>query len=213
MIPQLPAQEIIDTFGELFSTYGYALVAAAAFSENIALLNFIIPGSTVVWIAGFYAQQGLLNPFAVWAVATFAATLGNQVDYALGYTGVYQIIRILKIERQVEKFKKRFVHGGHLIDAFFIYLAGYTRSFLLLALGALKVSWVPYLAFTTTSAAIRKGIFVSVGYFFGTNEPFVVWFFTNFWWVGLALLAFWLIFHEVILKQLLGLLRLLRLLK
>lgn len=201
MFFQLPAKEIIDLVGQYFGQFGYPLIFASALVENIAIVNYLTPGSTVIWIAGFYAQQGLLNPIFVWLTAAGAATLGNQIDYLLGYSGVYRLIHAFNLEGRVEEQKKRYVRKENLVEAFLIYMAGIIRSFLLVALGALRIPWRKYLAFTATSAAIRKGLFVAVGYFFGTNRPFIEWFFSNFWWMGLALLLLWIVFKKTILRR------------
>lgn len=197
---QLPAGEIIDLIGLYFGRFGYPLIFASALVENIAIANYFTPGSTVIWIAGFYAQQGLLNPFLVWLTAASAATLGNQIDYLLGYTGVYHLIHAFNLEKRVEEQKKKYVRKENIVEAFLIYMAGIIRSFLLVALGALRIPWRKYLAFTASSAAIRKGLFVAIGYFFGTNRPFIEWFFANFWWMGLALLLLWIVFKNTLLK-------------
>lgn len=197
---QLPAGEIIDLIGTYFSQFGYPLIFASALVENIAILNYFTPGSTVIWIAGFYAQQGLLNPILVWLTAASAAILGNQIDYLLGYTGVYRLIHIFNLEKRVEEQKKRHVRKENIVEAFLIYMAGIIRSFLLVALGALRIPWRKFLLFTASAAAVRKGLFVAIGYFFGTNRPFIEWFFANFWWMGLALLLLWIVFKNTILK-------------
>lgn len=200
MFFQLPAGEIIDLFGHYFSQFGYPLIFLSALLENIAIINYFTPGSTVIWIAGFYAQQGLLNPFLVWTTAAAAATLGNQIDYLLGYSGIYHLIRVFNLEKRVEEQKRKYVHKENLVEAFLIYMAGIIRSFLLVALGALRVPWKNYLTLTATAALIRKGLFVAIGYFFGTNRPFIEWFFSNFWWMGLALLLLWLLLKNTIMR-------------
>lgn len=197
---QLPAKEIIDLVGLYFGRFGYPLIFASALVENIAIINYFTPGSTVIWIAGFYAQQGLLNPFLVWLTALSAAVLGNQIDYLLGYTGIYRLIHIFNLEKRVEERKRKYVHKGNIVEAFLVYMAGIIRSFLLVALGALRIPWRNYFAFTASAAAIRKGLFVAIGYFFGTNRPFIEWFFSNFWWMGLALLLLWLLFKNTLLR-------------
>ncbi|PIS12308.1 hypothetical protein COT70_01610 [candidate division WWE3 bacterium CG09_land_8_20_14_0_10_47_33] len=200
MFFQLPAGEIIDLVGRYFGQFGYPLIFLSAFLENIAIINYFTPGSTVIWIAGFYAQQGLLNPFLVWITAAAAATLGNQIDYLLGYSGIYHLIRVFNLEKRVEEQKRKYVRKENIIEAFLIYMIGLIRSFLLVALGALRIPWPKYFIFTATCAAFRKGLFVAIGYFFGTNRPFIEWFFSNFWWMGLALLLLWVIFRKTIFK-------------
>ncbi len=197
---QLPAKEIIDLVGQYFNQFGYPLIFASALLENIAIVNYFTPGSTVIWIAGFYAQQGQLNPFLVWLTAASAATLGNQIDYLLGYSGVYRLINLLKLKERVEEQKEKYVHKGNLVEAFLIYMTGIIRSFLLVALGALQIPWRTYFLFTASSAAARKGLFVSIGYFFGTNRPFIETFFANFWWMGLVILILWIFSKNTIFK-------------
>jgi len=197
---QLPADKIIDLIGLWLGRIGYPLVFINALAENIAIVNYFTPGSTVVWVAGLYARLGTMNPILVWLLATVGAVIGNQIDYLVGYTGGYHLIRTFKVEKQVEEQKQRYVRRGNIVEAFIIYLVGHLRSFLLIALGALRVSWPNYLAFTAASAAIRKGIFVSIGYFLGTNRPFIEWFLANFWWTGIALLLLWILIKRIAAK-------------
>lgn len=197
---QLPAQEIIDLVGLYISQFGYPLIFAAAFLENVLFIDLFIPGTTLVWFAGFFAQQGLLNPFLVWLAAVAGAVLGNQTDYLIGHSGVYHLLRVFKLKERVEEQKRRHVHRGNLVEAFILYLSGYAQPFLLIALGALRIPWQSYLAYTTFSAAARKGLFITLGYLLGTNRPFVEWFLANFWWTGLALFLTWLLFKRVFLK-------------
>jgi len=197
---RLPAAEIIDFAGHYFGRFSYPLIFLGGLMENIAVINYFTPGSTIVWIAGFYARLGIFNPILVWLTAATGAIIGNQIDYLLGYTGVYHLIRALKIEKRVEEQKKRYVRCGNIVEAFILYFAGYLRSFLLIALGALRIPWPNYLAFTAAGAFVRKGTFVAVGYFLGSNRPLIEGFFSNFWWMGTALLILWLLMKNTFLK-------------
>jgi membrane protein DedA with SNARE-associated domain len=196
----LDVTAIIDLIGVFFDRFGYPLVFVAAFLENVFFIDIFIPGSTTVWFAGFYAQQGLMNPLIVWAVAVAGAVLGNQIDYFVGREGIYRLVKFFNLEKSVEKQRRKYVHKGNFIEAFLLYLSGYAQPFLLIALGAARVSRLNYLLYTTFSAATRKGIFVGLGYFLGTNRPFVEWFIANFWWMGLALFVGWIFFKNVIFR-------------
>ena len=196
MVSQLPIDGMIDAFGAIFATYGYGAVAFTAFIENIAIVDLLIPGSTVIWIAGFYASQGVLDVFLVWIIATVFAVLANQIDYAIGHSGIYHLIRISGFQKEIEALKKQYVHRGHWFEAFLIYFATYPRLLLCVALGALRVQWRDYLIFTVVGAAVRKGFFVSLGYFLGTNRPLLTSILSNFWWTGIAAIIIWIFFRH-----------------
>lgn len=63
---------------------GYALVFLAAFLETLPAAGIFIPGQTIVLIAGFLSQQGLLDPTTVLLFAIVGAIAGDSVGYYLG---------------------------------------------------------------------------------------------------------------------------------
>src|SRR5436309_892136 len=79
------AQHIVDLLRSLLAHYGYGAVAGALLLENAGLP---VPGETVLLMASFlaYSEHDLQMPWIV-VVATLAATLGDNLGFALGYYG------------------------------------------------------------------------------------------------------------------------------
>jgi len=69
----------------LFLTHwGYPLLFLLVFCEGIPFLGFVIPGQSVVLLAGFLAKLGVLDLWAVLLITFLAALLGDIVGYELG---------------------------------------------------------------------------------------------------------------------------------
>lgn len=73
---------------ELISRGGLVLVALIVFAESGLLVGFMLPGDSLLFVAGFLASDAggsVLPP--IWIVAptiTLAAIVGDQVGYAFG---------------------------------------------------------------------------------------------------------------------------------
>lgn len=66
---------------------GYALAAvfAAAFLESLAFIGTIIPGSSIVFVAGVLVGLRVLEPWPVGAFAIAGAVLGDGISFWLGH--------------------------------------------------------------------------------------------------------------------------------
>ena len=62
----------------------YLLALAAAFLESTPGLGMLVPGQTVIFVAGFVAAEGVLDPFVVAALVTLGSFAGDVVGYVLG---------------------------------------------------------------------------------------------------------------------------------
>lgn len=98
----MPHDSFLATVSSLVGTYGYLLVFAGTLLE----------GETVLLAAGFAAHQGLLNWWAVVAVACVGGTLGDQLAFLLGrWKGNSLIARFPALARrapQVHRLLERF---------------------------------------------------------------------------------------------------------
>jgi len=62
------------TLQSLIAAYGYWVLTAGCLLE----------GETILFLAGFAAHRGLLDPWAVWTIAATAGFLGDQIFFWLG---------------------------------------------------------------------------------------------------------------------------------
>ena len=78
-------QSILDFLRDAVVHYGYWAVGAALLLENTGIP---VPGETILLLASFlaYSQHELQLPWII-AVATVAATFGDNLGFTLGYYG------------------------------------------------------------------------------------------------------------------------------
>jgi membrane protein DedA with SNARE-associated domain len=162
---------ILDFLRSAVVHYGYWAVALTLLLENAGIP---LPGETILLLASFlcYSENELQLPLLI-VVATCAATVGDNLGYALGHYGGrpllarYQSffrIRNSTIERGEKLFEKygavtvfmgRFVFGMRIITG---PLAG-----------VLQMPWRKFLVFNFLGAAVWVTIVSVAGYLFGQH--------------------------------------------
>src|SRR5437879_7867068 len=90
------AQHILDLLRGYLANYGYWAVAAALLLENAGLP---VPGETILLLAGFVAYSGhRLNLTYIILIGTIAATLGDNIGFAIGrYGGRSLLARYMRV--------------------------------------------------------------------------------------------------------------------
>lgn len=88
---------IYNLLEQFFADYGYWVIFFGVMLENAGIL---IPGETVLLYAGFLSFHGRLDLYRVMAVATLAASLGDNIGYVLG--------RIVGV-RLLDRYRKSFL--------------------------------------------------------------------------------------------------------
>lgn len=178
--------------GTLLTQYGsltYLILFLIIFIETGLVLTPFLPGDSLLFAAGAFAGQGLLNVFLLIVMLTTAAVLGDTVNYWLGYHFGERVFQ-----------KSRFYHPEYLerTNHFFekygkktIFLARFVpvvRTFAPFAAGIGKMSYPIFLSYNVLGGIVWVTFFILIGYFFGTI-PFVQ---QNFSWfiVGIILLSF-----------------------
>ena len=78
-------QAILDFLRNAVVEYGYWAVGLTLLAENAGIP---VPGETILLLASFlaYSRQELQLPWII-VVATIAATIGDNLGFALGYYG------------------------------------------------------------------------------------------------------------------------------
>ncbi|MCL6471295.1 MAG: DedA family protein [Firmicutes bacterium] len=199
---------ITDTLIRYFSSYGYFVIFAVLFLENLFLLGLLIPGETVLILGAAFAAQSQLNIFYVIATAVIAAIAGNIAGYFIGRKGGRPLLEKVG-ERFSEGFWGRFIspekikaaeqyfdlHGTKTV--FIGRFAAGLRTFIPLLAGAAKMDFPKFLAYTAAAVITWTVGLGLVGFFFGRNWPLIKKLFSRFSILILILIIIFVIYYVV----------------
>lgn len=153
--------------------FGIYLVFLGIFIEAAPFVGVLIPGTFILFIAGFFARIGLFDLWIVFIAAICGAVLGDLAGYLFGrYYGLgfihkygkYFLIRKEYLEKSCE-----IVHnhtGKSLIFGRFNPLTRCAAPFIL---GANKVRFGKFMFFNIVGGSLWSFILVTVGYLLGQN--------------------------------------------
>ncbi len=153
----------------------YGFLFLIIFLETGVVVAPFLPGDSLLFAAGAFAAQGVLNVVFLFLTVAAAAVLGDTVNYHVGYyLGNYWLTRS----------SGRFIKKEHLekTHAFYerygsktIVLARFVpivRTLAPFVAGVGRMKYFSFLAYNVLGAALWTTIFVLGGYFFG-NLPLV----------------------------------------
>ena len=169
----------IDKYlGALITSYGafvYIILFLVVFCETGLVVTPFLPGDSLLFIAGTFAAQGSLNIFAVVAIFSLAAILGDAANYFIGKkigqniirSGKSRFIKVSHIEKTQAFFDK---HGGKtIIIARFMPII---RTFAPFVAGAGKMDYAKFFTYNVVGGLIWAFMLTLAGYFFG-NISFI----------------------------------------
>jgi len=162
---------VLDLLRNAVVHYGYWAVAVALVLENSGIP---VPGETVLLLASFlaYSERELQLAWII-VVATLAATLGDNLGFALGYHGGRPLLAryqsFFRIQtRTIEQGEDLFARYG----AFTVFFARFVFGLRIIAgplAGVLRMPWRKFLAFNFMGAAAWVTAISTVGYLFGQH--------------------------------------------
>jgi len=166
------------TLGQVIADYGvwvYALLFLIIFCETGLVVTPILPGDSLLFVAGAFAAKGDLNLALLLTSLSVAAILGNSANYAIGsYLGprVFlwpdsRFFNRAALERAHRFYEK---HGGKtlVITRFMPIL----RTFTPFVAGVSSMSFSRFQFFNVGGALLWIASLTIAGYFFG-NLPFI----------------------------------------
>ncbi|MDX1623058.1 MAG: DedA family protein [Gemmatimonadota bacterium] len=166
-------ERILEFLVPYLANYGYATLLLLTFLETSAFLGLVAPGETIIVLCGFYAFRGVLDPWAVGALATAGAIAGDQVGYLLGRTYGHGLVarfgkyvffdrrRLAATERYYER------HGGKTV--FLGRFLSLLRSFGPVVAGISRMAYRQFLVWSVVSCVLWAATFTLLGYFFGKS--------------------------------------------
>jgi membrane protein DedA with SNARE-associated domain len=188
---------ILDLLRNGVVHYGYWAVAVALLLENAGVP---VPGETVLLLASFlaYSQHELSLSWII-VVATIAATLGDNLGFALGaYGGRPLLARYQAVFRIRDKTLARGESLFARFGAVTVFFARFVFGMRIIAgpmAGVLRMPWRKFLIFNFLGAMVWVTVISVVGYLFGQNwsllEQFLKRFDVAVAIVAVLVVAFW----------------------
>jgi membrane-associated protein len=162
---------ILDLLRNALARYGYWAVGAALLLENAGIP---VPGETVLLLASFmaYSERMLRLPWII-LIATAAATLGDNVGFALGFYGGRPLLEryraIFKIrDKTLDRGEELFARYGAVTVFFARFVFGLRVVAGPLA-GVLRMPWRKFMIFNVLGAVLWVTVISAVGYLFGQH--------------------------------------------
>lgn len=164
-------QSIFDFLRDAVVHYGYWAVGAALLLENTGVP---VPGETILLLASFlaYSQHELQLSWII-VIATFAATLGDNLGFTLGYYGGRRLLNnyqhVFRIQNETVR------RGEHLFQRYgaaTIFFARFVFGMRIIAgpmAGVLRMPWRKFLIFNFLGATVWVIVISSFGYLFGRH--------------------------------------------
>lgn len=155
----------------------YLVVFLAAFLESSAFMGLLVPGESVVVVAGFLAFQGTLDlGKCLWAVM-LGAVLGDSAGFGLGnalgrrYFEKHRRLLLLKEKhvRIVDGYFDR--HGGKTV--FFGRFIGLLRAMAPFVAGMSRMPYRRFAPYNIAGCLLWSLAFTLLGYFFGQSWQIV----------------------------------------
>jgi len=162
---------ILDVLRNAVVHYGYWAVAGALLLENAGVP---VPGETILLLASFlaYSENDLQFPWII-VIATVAATLGDNLGFALGYYGGRPLLERYQSLFRIQN--KTVMRGEGLFErygAVTVFFARFVFGMRIIAgpmAGTLRMPWRKFLAFNFLGAAVWVTAISTVGYLFGRH--------------------------------------------
>ncbi len=153
----------------LIASYGYWVLFLLIAAES---LGVPLPGETALIIAGTYAGHShKLSPWAIFAVASAAAIIGDNIGYWIGDQGGYRLARRYgsKVRLDERKLKTaRYLFDRHGVPVvFFGRFVSVLRAYAAFLAGVSKMRWRIFLPANAAGGIIWAGIYTLAAYLAG----------------------------------------------
>jgi membrane protein DedA with SNARE-associated domain len=165
--------KILDILLPHLTQWGYSIIVLMTFLETSAFLGLLVPGESVVVIAGLLASKGILALGDVIWAATFGAIMGDTVGYFIGHRfgegffltyGHYFFFKREYLDEAKGFFEK---HGGKTV--FMGRFMAWLRSFAPVVAGISKMRYSKFLLFNAAGGIAWATIFSLLGFFVGNS--------------------------------------------
>ncbi len=132
-----------------------------------------MPGDVVIMFAGYRASEGLMGVLEAALSVTIAVQLGSTILYLLsrrlGHTILVKYGKFIHLDRNKLEKVERWIHRRGPIMVLVGRLTPGLRTPTSIMAGVFAIPFHQFFFFTTLSALIWSGFWLSLGYFFGTS--------------------------------------------
>ena len=153
----------------LITSYGYWALFALVGAES---LGVPLPGETALIIAGAYAgHTHRLSPWLIFAVASAAAIVGDNIGFWIGDKGGYRLARRYGTKVRLDERKLKVArylfdrHGAKVV--FFGRLVSVLRTYAAFLAGTSKMRWRKFLPANASGGIVWAGIYTLAAYLAG----------------------------------------------
>jgi len=153
----------------LIASYGYLALFALVAAES---LGVPLPGETALITAGIYAgHTHRLSPWLIFAVASAAAIIGDNIGYWIGDKGGYRLARrygprVRLDERKLKIARYLFdTHGGKVV--FFGRFVSVLRTYAAFLAGTSRMRWRRFLLANAAGGIVWAAIYTTAAYLAG----------------------------------------------
>ncbi len=196
--------DILNTLEFSFSSYGYLIVFFAALLESFILLGFLLPGSLIVLLGGYFAQRNQLSVVFVIILAWLGMFLGDIINYWLGKKGFHKIfIKHLRLGNFLKnhRFADDQINHYGVLAIFYSHILGYMHSIICFSAGIVNFPEKKYISAVFCASFFWSLIYVGMGFVFGKSTKNLLSLgneFTVFAWLVLILFIFLKISQTII---------------
>lgn len=158
---------------ERLGQWGYLVIFLGAMLESAAFLGLVIPGESLVLVAGFFAAQGLLDLDVLMITVAIGAALGDSIGYEMGRRMgrpalVHHGSRFGVTDARVGKADAFFArHGSKAV--FLGRFVGFARALVPFLAGASRMAYRKFLLYNVSGAVLWASAMVLLGYFLGAG--------------------------------------------
>lgn len=155
---------------DLLTQYGYIAVFVLVAAES---LGVPLPGETILIAASLYAgSTHNLSVVVIFAVATLAAIMGDNVGYWIGDKGGYRLLHRYGHHLRVDDTKIKIGrlifdrHGGKVV--FFGRFVSVLRTYAAFLSGTMKMSWRRFFPYNASGAIVWAALYSFLPYLVGS---------------------------------------------
>ncbi len=142
-----------------------------AFSESLPLIGLLVPGSTLIVLAGFLVVHGKATLLPLISVSAAGALLGDMLSFWLGlrYGSIFLRLQVFQKHHTLINLSEAFFvdHGGKSI--FFARFLGPIRGITPFIAGLSAMPRRPFLIYAVISAILWGICYPGLGFFGGSS--------------------------------------------